>query len=275
VSDLTNQNFETLTPFYTKDGTAYSCSESKSKTIVFIHGLGMVGNIWKPQINFFSDRFQVVTYDLLGHGKSPLPPNDVSLDHYIEQLNELVTFLGISSFALIGHSMGAIISVAFTLKYPHKVKALVPISMVFNRSTESQLEALERANQVLKNKKITNVEHTLNRWFSKNKDNEEKGKIAKVKKWLESSNPQGYGLTYRLFALSDKVFLNKLSNLSCPVLYLTGDDDPNSTPEMSRRMAELTRQSEFSSVEDEAHMLPYIAAKKVNPIIENYLRNII
>jgi hypothetical protein len=39
-------------------------------------------------------------------------------------------------------------------------------------------------------------------------------------------------------------------------------------------MAELTPLGEFVSVEGEAHMLPYIAANKANPIIESYLNNV-
>jgi|TARA_B100002003_G_scaffold34831_1_gene30159 pimeloyl-ACP methyl ester carboxylesterase len=272
VSGLRDNNFEINAMRFTTHGTAYFCSDSNPKTMVFVHGVGIVGAVWQPQLNYFSNTYQTVTYDLLGHGKSPMPQEEVTLDDYVEQLNDLVEFLEVSSFSLVGHSMGAIISIAFALKYPNKVEALVPMNIVFNRTDKAQLEVLERANQVLNDNKILNVQQTLDRWFRHN-NNKKSEKIAKVKKWLEQSSPRGYGLTYRLFALSDKVFLNKLSNLCCPVLYLTGDDDPNSTPEMSRKMAKLTPLGEFVSVEGEAHMLPYIAANKANPIIENYLKN--
>ncbi len=186
----------------TAHGTAYLCSDSSPETIVFVHGVGMLGAVWQPQLNYFSNSYQTLAYDLLGHGKSPMPPEGVSLDDYVEQLNDLVEFLEVSSFYLVGHSMGAIISVAFALKYPNKVVALTPLNMVFNRTDKAQLEALDRANQVLRNNQILNVEQTLGRWFRHNHNNRSKN-IIKVRKWLEQSSPQGYGLTYRLFALSD------------------------------------------------------------------------
>ena len=272
MSDLGDQNLLINDMCLTAHGTAYLCSDSSPETIVFVHGVGMLGVVWQPQLNYFSNSYQTLAYDLLGHGKSPMPPEGVSLDDYVERLNDLVEFLEVSTFYLVGHSMGAIISVAFALKYPNKVVALTPLNMVFNRTDKAQLEALDRANQVLRNNQILNVEKTLDRWFRHSHNNRSKN-IIEVRKWLEQSSPQGYGLTYRLFALSDKVFLNKLSQLRCPVLYLTGDDDPNSTPEMSRKMAELTPLGEFVSVEDEAHMMSYIAPNKVNPIIENHLKN--
>ena len=39
--------------------------------IVFIHGVGLTKEIWKPQIDFFKDN-NLLTYDLIGHGDTPL-----------------------------------------------------------------------------------------------------------------------------------------------------------------------------------------------------------
>jgi len=58
-----------------------------------------------------------------------------------------------------------------------------------------------------------------------------------------------------------------------PVLYLTGDEDPNSTPAMSQQMAEETPNGSYNSLIGEAHMMSYIAADKVNPIIEQFFIN--
>jgi len=166
--------------------------------------------------------------------------------------------------------MGALISVAFALRYPEKVKALVPINIAFNRSDEAQKGVLNRANQILQTNKILNIEQTLERWFKNKTSVDDLKKIETVRNWLMNASPQGYGRSYRLFALSDKIFLNKLSQLRPPVLYLTGDEDPNSTPAMSQQMAEETPNGSSNSLTGEAHMMSYIAANKVNPIIEQF-----
>ena len=202
--------------------------------------------------------------------KAPLPPEEPVLDDYVEQLNNLLKYLDLSLISLVGHSMGALISVAFALKYPEKVKALVPINIAFNRSEEAQKGVLNRANQILQSNKILNIEQTLERWFKNKTSADDLKKIDKVRNWLGTASPQGYGRAYRLFALSDKVFLNKLSRLRPPVLYLTGDEDPNSTPAMSQQMAQETPNGSSNSLTGEAHMMSYIAADKVNPIIEQF-----
>jgi len=270
VHDLRKHNLKVASSFYTKDGTAFKSYGDQPSPLIFIHGVGMRGDVWSPQVEYFCSDYQVITYDFLGHGESPLPPEEPSLDDYVEQLNNLLKHLDLSLISLVGHSMGALISVAFALKHPEKVKALVPINIAFNRSEEAQKGVLNRANQILQTKKILNIEQTLERWFKNKTSADDLIKIDNVRNWLANTSPPGYGRAYRLFALSDKVFLNKLSHLKPPVLYLTGNEDPNSTPAMSQQMAEETPNGSSKSITGEAHMMSYIAAEKVNPIIEQF-----
>ena len=274
MSGLGINNQKTVSNLFNKDGTSYKIFGDRPPTLIFIHGVGMCGEIWAPQVEYFSKKYQVITYDFLGHGQSPLPKNKPTLDDYVEQLNNLVDSIGASNFSLVGHSMGAIISVAFARKFPLKVNALVALNIVFNRSEKAQKDVLLRANQVLESNKILNIEKTLERWFKNNISSAEMNKIDKVRNWLKNTSPKGYGEAYRLFALSDKVFINNLYQLKLPVLYLTGNEDPNSTPLMSEQISQETPNSSSKSVNGEAHMMSYIAANKVNPIIEQFFTDI-
>ena len=274
MNSLGINNQKTVSNLFNKDGTSYKIFGDRPPTLIFIHGVGMCDEIWAPQVEYFSKKYQVITYDFLGHGQSPLPKNEPTLDDYVEQLNNLVDSIGVSNFSLVGHSMGAIISVAFARKFPLKVNALVALNIVFNRSEKAQKDVLLRANQVLKSNKILNIEKTLERWFKNNISSAELNKIDKVRNWLKNTSPKGYGEAYRLFALSDKVFVNNLYQLKLPILYLTGNEDPNSTPLMSEQISQETPNSSSKSVNGEAHMMSYIAADKVNPIIEQFFTDI-
>ena len=274
MSGLGISNQKTVPNLFNKDGTSYKIFGDRPPTLIFIHGVGMCGEIWAPQVEYFSKKYQVITYDFLGHGQSPLPKNKPTLDDYVEQLNNLIDSIGVSNFSLVGHSMGAIISVAFARKFPLKVNALVALNIVFNRSQKAQKDVLLRANQVLESNKILNIEKTLERWFKNNTSSAELNKIDKVRNWLKNTSPKGYGEAYRLFALSDKVFINNLYQLKLPVLYLTGNEDPNSTPLMSEQISQETPNSSSKSVNGEAHMMSYIAANKVNPIIDQFFTDI-
>ena len=269
---LRNNNLNQSTILFDKDSTAYKVSGESGPYLIFVHGVGMSGEIWKPQVQHFFSNYRVITYDFLGHGQSQTPKKPPTLEDYIEQLNSLVKTINITSFSLVGHSMGALISVAFSLKYPGKVTALLPLNMVYKRGNCAKNDVINRANLILKTGEINNIDQTLDRWFKNKTKHHQMQRIKKVRQLLSDTNPQSYGYAYKLFAESDRHFENKLSELKMPVLYLTGSDDPNSTPEMSNEMANESPQGSFISIDKEAHMMAYIASEKINPVIEKFLK---
>ncbi|MDG1345460.1 MAG: alpha/beta hydrolase [Candidatus Thioglobus sp.] len=272
MSDLRKDNLNKSTNLLDKDSTAYRVFGESGPYLIFVHGVGMSGEIWTPQVKHFFSNYRVITYDFLGHGQSPIPKKPPSIENYVEQLNSLVETINISNFSLVGHSMGALISVAFGLKYPEKITALISLNMVYKRSINAQSDVIERANLILKQGEINNIDQTLDRWFKNKTEYHQIQQIKKVHQLLTDVNPQGYGYAYKLFAESDRHFENKLSELSVPVLYLTGSDDPNSTPDMSSEMAHESPQGSFISIANEAHMMAYIAPEKINPVIEKFIK---
>ena len=273
MEDLEVINYSDTPSFFDKDGTAYKAFGDAPATLIFIHGVGMCKEIWQPQVEHFSKNYRVITYDFLGHGQSLLKKDKLTLEDYISQLYNLVNEIGVSNFSIIGHSMGALIAVAFALRYPEKVDTLIPINIVFKRTKKAQDDVIMRAKDVLKSQQIPNINQTLERWFKNKTSPYDLLKINNVQGWLKNTSPKAYSEAYYLFATSDRVFVNNLSNLQPPVLYLTGSEDPNSTSLMSEQMAQETPNSACESIESEAHMMAYISAKKVNPIIEYFLNN--
>jgi pimeloyl-ACP methyl ester carboxylesterase len=271
VKDLEVSNYSDTPSFFDKDGTAYKTFGDEPATLIFIHGVGMCGEIWQPQVEYFSKDYRVITYDFLGHGQSELKKNKLTLEDYVTQLYNLVNEIGVSNFSLIGHSMGAIIAVAYALRYPKKVDTLIPVNIVFKRTKKAQDDVIMRAKDVFKSQIITNISQTLERWFQNKTSPYDLLKINNVRNWIHNTPPKAYAEAYYLFAISDRVFVNNLSNLEPPVLYLTGSEDPNSTSLMSEQMAQETPNSSSESIEGEAHMMAYISAEKVNPIIEHFL----
>ena len=257
---------------FTKKNTHYSISGSEGPCLIFIHGVGLCREIWEPQVEYFSKSYVVVTYDFLGHGLTPIASKTPTIEDYVEQLNELVISLGISSFSLIGHSMGAIISVAYSLKYGDKINSLIPLNIVYKRSNGARNQVLDRANKIIQTGEIGSIEQTMSRWFENKKNPDQIVKINKVRQLLLNASPKGYGHAYKLFAMSDSIFENLLGNLSVPVLYLTGGDDPNSNSRMSHEMASESPKGLSKIIDNEAHMMAYIAPTKVNTIIKDFLQ---
>jgi pimeloyl-ACP methyl ester carboxylesterase len=74
--------------------------------------------------------------DLLGFGESPMPWKNYTQDLHLEALNNVLKKY--DSYILVGHSLGAILSLAYIQKYKTNVKALILISLpVFNKKNDA------------------------------------------------------------------------------------------------------------------------------------------
>jgi len=70
----------------------YSFSKNNSTPIVFIHGVGLDQQMWSPQIEKFKN-YSTLTYDLLGHGKTPWSKENLDFEDFSNQLNQLLNYL--------------------------------------------------------------------------------------------------------------------------------------------------------------------------------------
>ena len=74
--------------------------------LVFIHGVGLDHQMWKPQIENLNE-FSTITYDLLGHGKSPCKKEKLNLNDFlkVEDKGKSVSDLLTEMIAKIGENL--------------------------------------------------------------------------------------------------------------------------------------------------------------------------
>ncbi len=111
------------------------CYGDGEKTIVFIPGLGGTTRYWSHGIEPLAERYRVVLVDLLGFGASPKPWTRYSVDRHVDTLHTAMNSLG--PITLVGHSLGALLSVAYAARHPDQVENLVLISMPYFGSEEA------------------------------------------------------------------------------------------------------------------------------------------
>jgi pimeloyl-ACP methyl ester carboxylesterase len=96
-------------------------------TLVFLHGWGQDWQCWSPLIGQLSEQFTLVLVDLPGFGSSDCHGQVWNSYQYAEWLKKLITQLGLSPLALIGHSFGGKIAALCTQAYPDSTRQLVLI----------------------------------------------------------------------------------------------------------------------------------------------------
>ena len=172
-----------LTAERTPAGTSYLAT-GQGHPVVLIHGVGLNKEMWGGQIVGLAPHFQVIAYDMLGHGDSPLPAPGTSLEGYAEQLRELIEHLGLPHVSVIGFSMGGLVARAFALHHPQLLDSLVILNSVFNRSAEQRAGVIERTRQAAEHGPDANAEAALSRWFSHEYQAANPAQIAAIRQTL-------------------------------------------------------------------------------------------
>jgi pimeloyl-ACP methyl ester carboxylesterase len=98
--------------------------------LVFVHGLGGCWQNWFENLPHFAPRHRVVALDLPGFGHSPLPPWEISVERYGRLLHDFCAAIGIGDCAVMGNSMGGLVSAEAAGREPERFERLVLVSAV-------------------------------------------------------------------------------------------------------------------------------------------------
>jgi len=256
--------------------TGYSMYAPRSgdacETVVLIHGVGMNRSVWAPQIDALTEHYQVIAYDMLGHGDSALPTAEPTLDEYASQLEALLDALRIERAHVIGHSMGALVALEFALAHPLRTRSVAAMNAVYDRTPGQREAVMSRAASLGDAPHDMGIDITLARWFGDPVPAHLTKAAQAVRALLLSVHPVGYARTYRLFAQSDDAHVGRLAGLTVPALFLTGECDANSNPEMSLAMAAAAPFGRAQIIANERHMMNVTDPAQVNERLLAFLR---
>lgn len=95
------------------------------RTILCLHGITANCMSWDLMAKELSPEYTVIAIDLRGRGKSDKPEKGYSPDNHIKDIICLMDDLNIEKVILMGHSLGAFISLLFAARYPQRTEKLI------------------------------------------------------------------------------------------------------------------------------------------------------
>ncbi len=248
-------------------GTFYLLNQKDQKIpIVFIHGVGLNHEIWKPQLDYFKNN-TTISYDILGHGKTPLNQTNVNFDDFSEQLINLVNELKFDKIHLIGFSIGSLIARNFATKYNDRLKSLILLGSIYKRSNKQQKIVNDRFNLAKKDLKLSR--QALKRWFTDKYLEENPNTYEKISSILEKNNIKNFLKVYELFVFHKNN--EKFENIKVNTLIMTGENDIGSTMEMSKKLCEVINNSQLKVIKNGKHLCGIECSYDVNMAIKDFI----
>lgn len=102
----------------------YVSRKEKAEWVLFIHAAFVNHNMFQPQISYFQDKYNILTLDIIGHGKSTEAQKGDRIDQMSAWIREILKTEKIDKIHIAGISLGAVLAQDFANQYPEAVQSL-------------------------------------------------------------------------------------------------------------------------------------------------------
>ncbi|WP_284165912.1 alpha/beta hydrolase [Frigidibacter sp. SD6-1] len=248
------------------------CSYSvtgEGPALFLIHGIGARRATFAGLVEGLKDHFTCVTYDLRGHGLSPLPDGRFGLEDLVDDLEALRRRLGIEQAHFAGHSLGGMIGPAYARRYPDRVLSLGLYSTAAFR-TEDDSQKVRAVVQAMRDKGIGPVLDTLTaRWFTDEFAAARPDVIDWRKQQVVDTDADVFLNVFDIYAETEMG--PWLHEIAAPALVLTGENDGGCNPRLNREIAAAMPNAELVILDALKHAIFIEATDRALPPIRDFL----
>ncbi len=224
-----------------------------SSTVILIHPVGLDLTYWGDQIEALRARYDVIAFDLPGHGRSPGRPEDVTFARFASAIAALIEQQVAAPVHVVGISVGGMIAQTLALSHPALVRSLTLIATAATFSKEARTVIGQRAQTIQTGGMPAIVAPFLERWFTPEALAQRPDLIDRITKTLLRDDPAIQAAMWTMVAGLD--VLERLDEIKCPTLVLVGDRDPSTPPVFSATLAERIAGSQMIVLPNASHML--------------------
>lgn len=230
--------------FYTDEG--------QGKPLVLIHAFPTDHQLWEVQKEELQKYFRVITLDLWGFGQSAAANGEaITMPEYALEVKELLQQLHIKKAIIGGESMGGYIALAFLQHYPNKVAGLI-LSDTQSIADTPEIKAKREATAVdiLQHGTETFIHNFMPKALSANATDETKLYLQTI---LQQQHPTAFASALRGMALRDDTS-STLTTSRTSILIITGEEDNLISPDQSRSMHALAKNSKLVVIQNAGHL---------------------
>jgi 3-oxoadipate enol-lactonase len=250
----------------------YELSGKKGAPVVVLsHSLSSSLLMWNPQMDVLNLYFQVLLYDIRGHGDSDTPLGAYTLELLGNDAIGLLDALNINQVHFIGLSMGGMIGQCLALNYPHRLKSLVLCDTASVIPSDAQPIWQERIDKARKKGMEALLEETMERWFTPAFLTKNSQMLALIQKQFLATPVSGYiGCAEAIRKLN---YLDRLSEIKMPTLIMVGEDDPATPVSASVAMHERISNSKLVILPSARHLSNVEQTEAFNTALLTFLKN--
>lgn len=254
-------------PIITIDETSlYYSVKGKGIPIVFIHPPTLTSVNFHFQVEELSKDFQVITFDIRGHGRSSYSSQPITYPLIVEDIKRLLDHLEIQQAYVCGYSTGGSIVLEFLISSPERALGGILIGGMPEASDPHLRKKIALGVKLAHAGAVpllawsiswSNSKNTL-KLFNKMRTEAQKGDAQNIEQYYQ------YSLKYNC--------TNQLHQISLPVLLIYGKKD-KPFHKYAKQLHQQLPNNELTYIEKADHQIPTDAANELNELISHFAKS--
>jgi aminoacrylate hydrolase len=233
--------------------------------ILFIPGFGGVGSFWNSQIDFFKQRFRVITIDQRGVGASARTRQKYSIEQMTDDVQTVMEAAKIDAATVVGHSTGGVIAQLLAVRRPDCVSGML-LSSTWHRPGNYFRRLFEFRRSLLEIG-ATDLFHKAGIFFRYPPEYAESHDAA-----FESRGTEDIDITIeRINAVLQADLTLVTDRIKVPTLVVAARDDCLIPKYMSDEVAERIAGSNYIVLDHGGHFLPETRSADYNRLLDDFL----
>lgn len=256
------------------NGISINDYEGGGKPLIFIHAYPLCSRMWDEQVNYFKDRYRVITYDIRGLGYSnELTDYQFTMEDLVNDLYNIIDEMKLGKVNACGLSVGGYILLRAIVRDSQRFSSVI---LADTKSEGEDNESLISRSNMIMDLKTEKKDKVLSE-FLKKLISEEGYKNEKLRGFLETmiSWMDVKGLCSVLMAIATRTStLFELKKADISALIIAGKMDVVTPPVRSYYMNENLKNSVLTIIPSAGHLSNMEAPEEFNKAVEKFLQNI-
>jgi pimeloyl-ACP methyl ester carboxylesterase len=243
--------------------------EGDGPPLMMVHGIGARHKTWQGLIDHLRSDFQCISFDLRGHGESPVPPTPYTLDDLVKDVEALRAKLCIDRMHVIGHSLGGMIGPAYARAHPERVMSLGLLSTAAGRTEEDSAKVMDVVTAMEERGIVEVLETLVARWFTDDFIANRPDAIQARLRQVRETPAEVFLSVFHIYAETEMA--PWLHEVTAPSLVLTGELDGGCNPRLNRFIADTLPDAELVIMEGLRHAILLEASERVAEHVRAFL----
>jgi 2-succinyl-6-hydroxy-2,4-cyclohexadiene-1-carboxylate synthase len=258
----------------------YEAWREERPLLILLHGFTGSSQNWKPLLPSLTSHCQILTLDILGHGRSASPP-DPTRYHMAQVAADIVTLLNLLTDQpahLLGYSMGGRLALYLAVHYPERFASLILESASPGLKTDAEREERCQQDNTLANRiEREGIEAFVNFWESLPLWDSQKQLSPEIRAKLRQQRLQNNasGLANSLRGMGTGVqpsLWQNLPDFHLPTLVMTGELDKKFMG-IAQEMMPLLPQANHVTAHDAGHTIHLEKPTQYTQTVVSFLKN--